>query len=75
MTIGTSIVLIAVGAILHWAVTAHVTGFDIQEAGTVLFIVGLVGLALSLIYVFWLGNRIDRADRDRTRVMGPPTVR
>jgi hypothetical protein len=75
MTIGTSIVLIAVGAILHWAVTAHVTGFDIQEAGTVLFIVGLVGLALSLIYVFWLGKRTDRADRDRTRVMGPPTVR
>ena len=53
MTIGTSIVLIAIGAILKWAVTATVKGFDIQTAGTVVFIVGLVGLALSLIYTFW----------------------
>jgi hypothetical protein len=53
MTIGTSIVLIAAGAILKWAVTAHVNGFDIQTAGTVLFVVGLVGLVLALIYTFW----------------------
>ena len=53
MTIGSSILLIAVGAILKWAVTAQVKGFDIQTAGTVLFVVGLVGLALSLIYTFW----------------------
>ncbi len=42
--------MIAAGAILKWAVTAHVNGFDIQTAGTVLFVVGLVGLVLSLIY-------------------------
>ena len=53
MTIGTSIVLIAVGAILKWAVTAQVNGFNIQTAGTVLFVVGLVGLVLSLIYTFY----------------------
>jgi Zn-dependent protease with chaperone function len=57
MTIGTSIVLIAAGAILKWAVTAHVNGFDIQTAGTVLFAVGLVGLVLSLIYTFWWARR------------------
>jgi Zn-dependent protease with chaperone function len=57
MTMGTSIVLIAVGAILKWAVTAQVKGFDIQTAGTVLFMVGLVGLVLSLIYTFWWGRR------------------
>lgn len=57
MTIGTSIVLIAVGAILKWAVTANVKGFDIQTAGTVLFVVGLVGLALALIYTFWWTRR------------------
>jgi hypothetical protein len=57
MTIGTSIVLIALGAILKWAVTTHVNGFDIQTAGTVLFVVGLVGLALSLIYTFWWARR------------------
>jgi hypothetical protein len=67
MTIGTSIVLIAAGAILKWAVTAHVNGFDIQTAGTVLFVVGLVGLVLSLIYTFWWTRR-DAAYYDDTRV-------
>jgi hypothetical protein len=57
MTIGTSIQLIAAGAILKWAVTAHVNGFDIQTAGTVLFMVGLAGLVLSLIYTFWWARR------------------
>jgi Domain of unknown function (DUF6458) len=57
MTIGTSILLIAAGAILKWAVTAHVNGFDIQTAGTVLFVVGLVGLVLSLVYTFWWARR------------------
>jgi Zn-dependent protease with chaperone function len=57
MTIGTSIVLIAAGAILKWAVTAHVNGFDIQTAGTVLFVVGLAGLVLSVIYTFWWARR------------------
>lgn len=52
MTIGSSIVLIAIGAILKWAVTAHVKGFDIQTAGIVLLIVGIVGLLLSVLYTF-----------------------
>ncbi len=53
MTIGAAIVLIAVGAVLKWAVTAHVNGFDIQTAGTVIFIVGLLGLVLAIMYTFW----------------------
>jgi hypothetical protein len=53
MTIGAAIVLIAVGAVLKWAVTAHVNGFDIQTAGTVVFIVGLLGLVLAIMYTFW----------------------
>lgn len=57
MTIGTSIALIAVGAILKWAVTAHVSGFNIQTAGTVLFVLGLVGLVLALIYTFGYTRR------------------
>ena len=44
MTIGAAIVLIAIGAVMKWAVTAHVNGFDIQTAGTVIFVVGLAGL-------------------------------
>jgi hypothetical protein len=72
MTIGTSIVLIALGAILKWAVTAHVNGFDIQTAGTVLFVVGLVGLVISLFYTFWWTNRRDAAYEDTRVVRRPP---
>jgi hypothetical protein len=53
VTIGVAIFLIAVGAILKWAVTAHVSWIDIQTAGTIIFVVGLVGLAISLAYTFW----------------------
>jgi hypothetical protein len=52
MTIGAAILLIAIGAVLKWAVTAHVNGFDIQTAGTVVFIVGLLGLVLAIVYTF-----------------------
>jgi hypothetical protein len=69
MTIGAALTLIAVGAILKWAITAHVNGFDIQTAGTVLFVLGLVALPLSLIWTFWWP---DRARRDETRVTNPP---
>jgi Zn-dependent protease with chaperone function len=72
MTIGTSILLIAAGAILKWAVTAHVNGFNIQTAGTVLFVVGLVGLVLALIYTFWWSNRRDVVYDDARAVRRPP---
>lgn len=53
MTIGGAILLIAVGAILKWAVTAHVSWIDIQTAGTIIFVVGIVGLILAVVYTFW----------------------
>jgi Zn-dependent protease with chaperone function len=71
MTIGTSILLIAVGAILKWAVTAHTNGFNIQTAGTVLIVVGLVGLVLSLIYMFSYSRR-NSAEYEDTRVVRRP---
>lgn len=64
--------LIAAGAILKWAVTAHVNGFDIQTAGTVLFVVGLVGLVLALIYTFWWGRRDAAYDETRVVRRHPP---
>ena len=73
MTIGSSILLIAVGAILKWAVTAQVKGFDIQTAGTVLFVVGLVGLVLSLIYIFWWARR-DGYNETRVYRRDPPVA-
>jgi hypothetical protein len=65
MTIGGAILLIAVGAILKWAVTAHVNGFDIQTAGTIIFVVGLAGLVLAVAYTFWRPSR-DHIDRNQT---------
>ncbi len=53
MTIGVALLLIAVGAVLKWAVTAQVSGFNIQTAGTVILIVGVIGLVLSIMYTFW----------------------
>ena len=65
MTIGTSILLIAVGAILKYAVTAHVSGIDLQTVGVILMLVGILGLILSLLYTFvW-------SDRARARSAGP----
>jgi hypothetical protein len=52
MTIGTSLLLIAVGAILNYAVTADVEGIDIQTVGVILMLIGIVGLILSLLYTF-----------------------
>jgi hypothetical protein len=49
MTIGGSLFLIAVGAILHFAVTAELAGIDLQVVGTILMIVGAVGLVLGLV--------------------------
>jgi hypothetical protein len=51
MGISLSIFLIALGAVLAWAVDAEVAGFDIQVAGIILVIVGAIGFIASL--VFW----------------------
>ena len=51
MGIGTSLVLIAAGAILRFAVSVTTTGFNLHTVGLILIIVGAVGLVLSLI--FW----------------------
>jgi hypothetical protein len=49
--IGVSIFLIAVGAILTWAVNASVSGLELDTIGVILMIVGALGLVLSMI--FW----------------------
>ena len=51
MYTGTSLFLIALGAILHFAVTAHLAGIDLQTAGTILMVVGVIGLVVSLFVV------------------------
>jgi Domain of unknown function (DUF6458) len=51
MGIGVSIFLIAVGAVLAFAVNAEVSGLDIQVVGWILLGVGAIGILLSLL--FW----------------------
>lgn len=51
MGIGVSLILIAIGAILTWAVEKSVSGIDINTVGIILMVVGAVGLLISL--VFW----------------------
>jgi len=51
MGLGVSLLLIAAGAILAFAVNAEVSGVDVQAIGWILLIVGIVGAVLSMI--FW----------------------
>jgi uncharacterized protein DUF6458 len=75
MGIGTSIFLIAVGAILKYAVTADVSGVDVNVVGVILMVVGVVGLLLSLLWMtMWADRRRDRVVADRA-VTTEPVVR
>lgn len=62
MYIGTSIFLIAVGAILAFAVTARVAGIEIETAGVILMVVGGIGLIASLFQEAIWSNRRRRGD-------------
>ncbi len=48
MGIGISILLIAIGAILLWAVTATVAGVSINTVGAILIVVGAIGLLFGI---------------------------
>jgi hypothetical protein len=65
MTFGTSIFLIAVGAILRYAVTATVSGIDITTVGLILMIAGILGLVISFFYAFAWAPRRGRVVRGR----------
>jgi hypothetical protein len=73
MGVGTSIFLIAVGAILKFAVTESISGIELQTVGVILMIAGGLGLLISLLYMsMWRdrtsGSAVTRdryAERDR----------
>ena len=58
MGIGAGVFLIAVGAVLRWAITAHVNGLNLPVIGDILMIVGIAGVVLSLL--FWSTASIGR---------------
>jgi hypothetical protein len=51
--IGFGIFLVAVGAILRYAVTAEISGVDIGVVGVILMVAGIVLFLLSLFFVIW----------------------
>ncbi len=73
MGLGVSLILIAVGAILTWAVNVSSSAVNVHTVGVVLLIVGLVGALLSMIFwSTWAGPAYFT--RRRTTVVddGPP---
>jgi hypothetical protein len=74
MGISLSLVLVAVGAILKWAVTATVSGVDLGTVGVVLMVVGAVGLVLSLVFWSSWGGFGARGGGATTVVRDEPTT-
>jgi hypothetical protein len=65
MSIGASLFMIAVGAILRYAVSDSIEGVDLPVIGLILMIVGVVGLLLSLFMYANATRRTDVVERDR----------
>ena len=78
MGIGTSVALIAVGAILKYAVTASVSGIELETVGVILMVAGIIGLVLSLIWMATASRRgvvvDDRPRRDVVVDDRPPAL-
>jgi len=70
MGVGVSLILVAAGAILTWAVNATVSGVDINTIGVILMVVGAIGLVLSL--MFWSSWGGVGGTRRRTYVEDGP---
>ena len=67
MTIATAIFLIAVGAILRYAINVESDVINIQTVGLILMIAGGAGLALSLLYELVQQGPRDRDDYPQRR--------
>jgi hypothetical protein len=78
MGIGGSIFLIAVGALLAFAVDYQLGWLDIAVAGWILMVVGVLGLVLTV--VLWSRRRtagevlVERRDYQERRDAGPPPL-
>ena len=70
MALGTSLFLIAAGAILKFAVTAEVANVDVQTVGVILMLVGALGLVLALFMMLRPETR-TAAGRDPYDRQGP----
>jgi hypothetical protein len=69
MTVGASIFLIALGAILKYAVDVTVSGIEIQTIGLILMIAGFVGLVIGLFLLTQTDRRRPVVYDDRDPVV------
>jgi sulfite exporter TauE/SafE len=65
MALGTSLFLIAIGAVLRFAVSVSTRGFNLHTVGIILIVVGIVGMLISLLSMtLWSDHRRDVVRRD-----------
>jgi multisubunit Na+/H+ antiporter MnhE subunit len=60
VTLGTSLVIVAVGAILRYAVTDSLSWIDLQTVGLILMIVGIIGAIVSVVWMIMSSRRPPR---------------
>jgi hypothetical protein len=75
MGIGASLILIAAGAILTWAVHATVAGVNLTAIGVILMLVGVIGVILSMVFWSSWGGTRAVSRRRTTYVDEPPAER
>jgi hypothetical protein len=75
MALGTSLFLIAVGAILRFAVADSVSGVDLSTIGIILIVVGVVGMIISFFTMtLWRRDRGGGVVEERRVVERDPYV-
>jgi hypothetical protein len=70
-SIGASLFMIAVGAILRYAVSDAINGVSLATIGLILMIVGIVGLVISLLMFFSADRRAGGRVVERDRYVDP----
>jgi divalent metal cation (Fe/Co/Zn/Cd) transporter len=71
-SIGASLFMIAVGAILRYAVSDALKGVSLPTIGLILMIVGIIGLVISLFMYMSAGRRGPDRVVERDRYVEPP---
>jgi hypothetical protein len=74
MGLGVSLLLIAAGAILAWAVDVQVSGVELNTVGVILLVVGIIGAVMSMIFwSSWAGPGYFTRRRTTYVDEGPPS--
>jgi Na+-transporting methylmalonyl-CoA/oxaloacetate decarboxylase gamma subunit len=64
--LGLGIVLVVVGAIMRYAITAKATGFDVHQAGIILLLVG-IGVCVLSLFIFAFAGKSRSTTRTDVR--------